>query len=78
MTFNPSIQYLNQVLVERINNPEAPLPPINENITDYLKPDIEMYSRAEEEVSAFDQAFTLNQVDVEPEKKRVYWKDILK
>jgi hypothetical protein len=47
MTFNPSIQYLNQVLVERMNNPEAPLPPINENITDYLKPDIEMYTRAE-------------------------------
>ena len=28
--------------------------PAYENITDYLKPDIEMYSRAEEEVSAFD------------------------
>ena len=77
MTFNPAIQYLNQVLVERINEPDAPLPRINENIADYLKPDLEMYSEAQQEVSAFDEAFKLNEVEAEPEKKRIYWRDIM-
>jgi len=52
------------VLVERINDPEASLPTINENIVNYLKPDIEMYTEAEEQVSAFDDAFKLTEVEV--------------
>jgi hypothetical protein len=63
MTFNPSLQYLNQVLVERINDPEASLPKMNENIADYLKPDMEMYTRAEKEVSAFDESFAFKEVE---------------
>ena len=46
LTYNPSIQYLNQVLVARMNDPDVALPKIKENIVDYLKPDIEMYTNA--------------------------------
>jgi hypothetical protein len=36
---------------------------MNENIADYLKPDMEMYTRAEKEVSAFDESFAFKEVE---------------
>jgi len=66
------------VLVERINDPEASLPTINENIVNYLKPDIEMYTEAEEQVSAFDDAFKLTEGEVQPDKIIITWFDYLK
>jgi len=58
-------------------DPAAPIPEINENIKEYLKPDKEMYEQAQEEIEAFDKAFELKAAEVQQEKKRVYWNEIL-
>jgi hypothetical protein len=81
LTFNPALQYFNQVVVNRISNPDvAELPQLNEGIANYVRPDRHMFEQAQNEVSAFEEAFKL-QYNVESEnrvKKRVYWKDIIK
>ena len=80
MTFNPALQYFGQVVSHRITHPESvELPPLNENIAEYVKPDKEMFEAAQEEVSAFESAFKLEyNVDDENKKRhRVYWRDII-
>ena len=54
MTFNPALQYFAQVVTERMTDPAAPIPEINENIKEYLRPDKEMYEKAQTEIEAFD------------------------
>ena len=48
MTFNPALQYFGQVVSHRITHPElAELPPLNENIAEYVKPDKELFEAAQ-------------------------------
>ena len=83
MTFNPALQYFSQMIVHKISNPEQAdqVPPMNQNIEEYVRPDREMFQEAEEEIAEFDSKFELEKVEeVEgeaKEKKRVYWKDII-
>lgn len=53
---------------------------MNENIANYVRPDKQLYENAQEEVSAFDEAFELkyNVEDENRKRKRIYWKDIIK
>jgi hypothetical protein len=37
-----------------MTDPAAPIPEINENIKEYLRPDKEMYEKAQTEIEAFD------------------------
>ena len=63
------------------NPPEAQgeLPPLNENIVEYVKPDQELFEEAAHEVSAFEDAFKLeyNNEDENKKRQRVYWRDII-
>ena len=80
MTFNPALQYFGQVVSHRITHPESvELPPLNENIAEYVKPDKELFEAAQEEVSAFESAFKLeyNVDDENKKRQRVYWRDII-
>ena len=85
LTFNPALQYFGQVVTHRISNPPpepgqvAELPPLNEAIAAYVKPDKELFEQAAEEVSAFEEAFKLEYVNEDENKKRqrVYWRDII-
>ena len=80
MTFNPALQYFGQVVSHRITHPEAAdLPPLNENIAEYVKPDKELFQAAAEDVSAFESAFKLeyNNEDENKKRQRVYWRDII-
>ena len=82
MTFNPALQYFSQVVVHRINHPpeeQQELPPLNEAIAAYVRPDRELFQQAQEEVSAFEEAFTLvaNNEEENKKRKRVYWRDII-
>ena len=71
MTFNPAIQYFNQTVVHRIQNPESrEIPQLNENIAEYVRPDRELYTEAQEEVSAFDEAFELRHQAEDENKKK--------
>lgn len=56
------------------------MPLLNENIAQYVRPDRELFERGQNEISAFDDAFELKQNDEETDKqkKRVYWRDIIK
>ena len=44
-----------------------------------MRPDKELFESAQEDVSAFDEAFELkaNVEDEDRQRKRVYWKDII-
>jgi hypothetical protein len=64
-------------MTERMTDPAAPIPEINENIKEYLKPDKEMYEQAQKEIEGFDKAFELKAAEVQQEKKRIYWNEIL-
>ena len=80
MTFNPALQYFGQVVTHRITHPEsAELPPLNEAIADYVKPDKDLFEGAAEDVSAFESAFKLeyNKDDENKKRQRVYWRDII-
>ncbi len=57
----------------------AELPPLNEAIADYVKPDRALFEEAAPEVSAFEDAFKLEYVNEDENKKRqrVYWRDII-
>ena len=80
MTFNPALQYFGQVVTHRITHPEsAELPPLNEAIAEYVKPDKELFQAASEEVSAFESAFKIeyNKDEENKKRQRVYWRDII-
>ena len=80
LTFNPALQYFGQVVTHRITHPEThELPPLNEAIAEYVKPDKELFQAAEPEVSAFEEAFKLeyNNEDENKKRQRVYWRDII-
>lgn len=80
LTFNPALQYFGQVVTHRISHPEAQeLPTLNETIAEYVKPDKELFQAAQPEISAFEEAFTLEYNNEEENKKRqrVYWRDII-
>jgi ATP-dependent DNA helicase 2 subunit 2 len=55
------------------------LPPLNEAIAEYVKPDKELFQAAQPEVSAFEEAFKLeyNNEDENRKRQRVYWRDII-
>jgi hypothetical protein len=71
------------VVTHRIENPPevagAELPPLNENIAEYVKPDKELFEEAKEEISAFEEAFPLTYVNEDENRKRqrVYWRDLI-
>lgn len=76
LTFNPSLQYFAQVVSHKIAHPEldegqnndggeAKLPELNQNIVDYVRPDREMFEGAQQEISAFEEAFELEEIEEE-------------
>lgn len=80
LTFNPALQYFGQVVTHRMTSQEgAELPPLNEAIASYVKPDKELFEEAAPEVSAFEEAFKLEYVNEDENKRRqrVYWRDII-
>jgi len=83
-TFNPTIQYFNQVVTHKAVNPEQAgvLPKMNEAIDEYLNQDQEVKEAALPEVEEFEAAFDL--VHNVPEegleanrRQRVTWRDII-
>ncbi|CDW74323.1 atp-dependent dna helicase [Stylonychia lemnae] len=81
ITFNPALQYFSQVVVHRITEPaQQELPQLNQQIAEYVKPDKKLFQQAEDEISAFEEAFELkyNNEDENKKKKRVYWRDIIR
>lgn len=70
-------------MTHRIANPPAEgaaeLPQLNENIAEYVKPDKELFEEAAPEVSAFEEAFKLEYVNEDENRKRqrIYWRDII-
>lgn len=63
-----------------MTNPETvELPALNEAIAEYVKPDKELFQEAQQEVSAFEEAFKLeyNNEDDNKKRQRVYWRDII-
>lgn len=80
LTFNPALQYFAQVVTHRIQHPETQeLPPLNEAIAEYVKPDAQLFMSHLEDISVFDDAFklTYNVEDENKKKQKVYWRDIL-
>lgn len=82
-TFNPTIQYFNQVVTHKVVNPQraSELPAINPVIKEYLEQEKELHEEANEEIEEFEQAFELVQNEEDKEdaqkKQRVTWKDII-
>ena len=58
------------------------LPSLNNNIREYVRPDEGMFREAEQEIGEFERNFDLDVKEDEEvgmaEKKRVYWKDLIK
>ncbi|TNV73932.1 hypothetical protein FGO68_gene16167 [Halteria grandinella] len=83
LTFNPALQYFGQVVTHRIANPPevagTELPPLNQAVADYVRPDKELFEEAKDEVSAFEEAFPLQPVNDDENRKRqrVYWRDLI-
>lgn len=75
--FSPTLQYFYQCLTHRAENPNSQLPPLDDKIEHYLRPDLEMFKNAENECRAFLAAFTLKEVEVVTKEKKMYV-DLLK
>jgi len=69
-------------VIHRVSHPEDnQLPQLNENIAEYVRPDRELFQEAQQEVSAFDDAFEIMpnpEAEREREQRKIYWKDIMK
>jgi len=83
-TFNPTIQYFNQVITHKVVNPEqaGELPRLNSAIERQMERDQELFEHAKDAMEEFDEAFELTNNAEEREKmrqtrKRVYWRDII-
>lgn len=76
-TFNPSLQYFAQVVSERITEPTAPIPEMNENIQQYMRPNIQKFTEATPQIEEFAKQHKLVQVETKQEKRRIYWKDVI-
>lgn len=50
---------------------------MNENIQEYMRPDVELFNEAADQIAEFDKNFKLTEVVTKQEKKRVYWKDVI-
>ena len=63
MVFNPAKQYFAQVVSHKIaqkaDDGQQPLPEMNPDIVEYVRPDKEHFKAAAEEISAFDDQFEL-------------------
>lgn len=80
MTFNPVLQYLYQCIQHRALHPEdKKLPSLDERIANYIRPDKNLFEKAEAEVAAMSKAFELKKIEkkAEDKKKRVYWRDLI-
>ena len=75
--FSPTLQYFYQCLTYRAEHPNGPLPPLDPNIENYLRPDIEMFGRARQACAEFANSFTLKQIEVATKEKKFYV-DLLK
>ena len=76
-TFNPALQYLYQCLTHRIDDPDGPLPPLDPNIEEYLKPDEELFARAKAKCDKFASKFVLKEV-VQPKAQKKFYSEALK
>jgi len=58
------LQYFAQVVTHKITKPDdaGELPELNENIANQIRPDRELFENAEQEISAFEDAFDLKEV----------------
>ena len=75
--FSPTLQYFYQCLCFRAENPQGPLPPLDPNIENYLRPDREMFDKAKQQCNEFANAFSLKEVQVVVKEKKFY-ADLLK
>lgn len=66
-TFNPTIQYFNQVVTHKVVNPHEAdnIPSLNPAIREYMQPDQEIFQNAAEELEEFDNAFEIVQHEEE-------------
>ena len=81
LTFNPALQYQQQVVVQRILEPQnEDLPKLNEDIENYVRPDQELFRHAQNELQEFDQAFDIRAHEEEESKKpkRIYWRELIR
>jgi len=76
-TFNPALQYLYQCLTHRMDDPDGPLPPLDPNIEEYLKPDEELFARAKAKCDKFASKFVLKEV-VQPKVQKKFYSEALK
>ena len=60
-TFNPTIQYFQQVVTHRVVNPEqaGETPPMNPIIQEYMQQEEVFQQRAAQEILDFDNAFNI-------------------
>lgn len=74
--YNPTIQYFNQVVTDRMMAPSNQLPPVNPAILDQMRVEHE-----ENEHEAFDDAFEIvyneDEKETKVQKKRVFWRDLI-
>ena len=76
--FSPTLQYFYQCLIFRAENPQAPLPPLDQNIENYLRPDREMFDNAKQQCREFSNAFTIKEVEIATKEKKFYIINIFK
>lgn len=77
LTFNPALQYFYQCLTYRAEHPGAPLPALDPNIEEYLRPDRQMFEKAKKQCDQFASMFVLKEIEEAPKKKKFY-ADVLK
>ena len=71
-TFNPTLQYFYQCLTAKAENPQCELPPLDPNIEAYLRPDEELFAKAEQVCKEFASSFVLKEVEVPKKEKKSY------
>ncbi len=76
-TYNPVLQHFYQCVQKRAMNPDAPLPPLDPTIAQYVNPDAELFEHASAALQQVAEQFTLTKTDHKQKLARKYWKDQL-
>ena len=74
-TFNPTIQYFNQVVTDRMMDPGAAMPQVNPAILEQMQVDREANGEVFDD--AFEIVYQDEEKDQKEKKKRVYWRDLI-
>lgn len=75
--FSPTLQYFYQCITFRSENSDAPLPPLDPKIENYLRPDKEMFDEAKQQCNEFVNAFNIREVEV-VQKEKTFYVDLIK